>query len=155
MKRCIPYPQECSRAYSIIEIIDRRQRQNGAFTFEIDLDLICTRSTSNPCVYGAKDNVIDESSKQLFFFFMLQRCFSGFIKTPLLKAVKDSSYTCITCKRIAPRYDNTPGVLLLGDALSTRDPIVASGISVAFKDVNFWQRALREIEDLGKHGSFF
>ena len=89
-----------------------------------------------------------------FFFFMLQRCFSGFIKMPLLEALKDSSYTCITCKRLTPRYDNTPGVLLLGDALSTRDPIVASGMSLAFKDVNFWQRALRETEDLGKHGSF-
>ena len=82
---------------------------------------------------------------------MLQWYISGFIKTPLLEALKDSSYTCVTCKRISPRYDNTPGVLLLGDALSTRDPVVASGMSHAFKDVNFWQRALTEIEDLGKH----
>ena len=82
---------------------------------------------------------------------MLLWCFSEFIKTPLLEALKDPSYTSVTCKRISPRYDNTPGVLLLGDALGTRDPIVASGMSHAFKDVNFWQRALGEIEDLGKH----
>ena len=50
------YPQEFIRVCTL-DRIDLQIKQNGAFTFEIDLFLIFITSTSNPNVYGTKDNI--------------------------------------------------------------------------------------------------
>lgn len=42
----------------------------------------------------------------------------------------------------------TPGVLVLGDALNMRHPLTGGGMSVALNDVLIWRNLLRQIPDL-------
>ncbi|XP_072050157.1 squalene monooxygenase-like [Amphiura filiformis] len=60
----------------------------------------------------------------------------GYLQTPTREALNrqsnESYYKCIQGKRTPPSYDHLPGVLLLVDALETRDPITAKGDDEAF-----------------------
>ncbi len=46
--------------------------------------------------------------------------------------------------------DVTPGVLILGDALGNRHPILAAGMTILLKDVCYWWEALSNVSDLSK-----
>lgn len=43
-----------------------------------------------------------------------------------------------------------PGIMVLGDALSCRSAITASGITSALKDIQLWTDILKEMDSLGE-----
>ncbi len=47
-------------------------------------------------------------------------------------------------------FDVTPGVLVLGDALGTRHPVTAVGMTILLKDICYWWEALSNVNDLSK-----
>ncbi len=59
------------------------------------------------------------------------------MKKPVTKAIADGP-RIVRCQRMAANFDVVPGVLILGDALNTRHPVTASGMTVALNDVMFW-----------------
>ena len=74
-------------------------------------------------------------------------CLQGPVKEAL---ESESTFKCVEAKRTPATYDKLPGVLVLGDAFNSRDHVVASGMTAAFKDVLFWQRAVMDIPELSK-----
>ncbi len=66
----------------------------------------------------------------------------------------------VRCQRMTANFDVVPGVLILGDALNTRHPVTASGMTAALNDVMFWWKVFtQEIQSfseyLNPHGALF
>ncbi len=62
---------------------------------------------------------------------------------------QNAKYAHIAWERLDHTYDRIPGVLLLGDAFSKCEPSLVFDINVVLNDVEFWQRSLCDICDLG------
>lgn len=70
-----------------------------------------------------------------------------YIKIPMLEALSKRDFTTVQVKEQSGDLTGTPpGVLIIGDALNTRDPVTASGMTVALRDILFWRKALRELD---------
>ncbi|XP_072041556.1 squalene monooxygenase-like [Amphiura filiformis] len=59
------------------------------------------------------------------------------MKQSVMESIGDG-LRVVRCQRMAANFDVTPGLLILGDALNTRHPATASGMTVALNDVKFW-----------------
>ncbi len=75
----------------------------------------------------------------------------------LRKGLKDGTRV-VRCKEMAANFDVTPGLLILGDALNTRHPITASGMTVALNDVYFWwdvfNKSINSLSEYPQEGAF-
>ena len=59
------------------------------------------------------------------------------MKGPLRESIAGGP-RMVRCKRMAANFDVQPGLLVLGDALNTRHPVTASGMTVGLNDVMYW-----------------
>ena len=65
----------------------------------------------------------------------------------MLEALSKREFTTVQVKEQSGDLTGTPSaVLIIGDALNTRDPGTASGMTVALRDILFWRKALRELD---------
>ena len=78
------------------------------------------------------------------------------MKKYLIEGLKNGPPRLLRAKRMAANFDMTPGLLILGDALNTRHPVTASGMTVALNDTIFWWDALNnKTKGLSKYSTVF
>ena len=63
-----------------------------------------------------------------------------------MEAVEAGRYTTMAMKYGPARVELIPGALLIGDALNTRHPAVASGMGVCTRDVELIHRILKDTD---------
>ena len=65
------------------------------------------------------------------------------LQPAFLSAVESGRLRSMPNSFLPPAPVETPGVLVLGDALNMRHPLTGGGMSVALNDVVIWRNLLR------------
>ena len=72
--------------------------------------------------------------------------FAGELREAYIEAVEAGRYIRMPMKYGPARVELIPGALLIGDALNTRHPVVASGMGVCTRDVELIHSMLKDTD---------